>query len=226
VSGDSRFIPSLAERLKGTGVRWVTAIHLFGQKDPRNIYTTYFSGTCVYGVSERGGYVVGSKLNGMFGYDRYSGDPMSDKGMLAYAPRDVELDNESVSILTYQSFIPMLAMMTLHCRKAIMVDGGIKPPHEQKGRTKQGKLPLVQYKTLTIEPFKKILKAVTGSDHLSAKALHLCRAHWKVYDDGNGLFGKYKGTYFWSAFERGNIEFGRVVKDYKIEAPPKGDFHE
>ena len=45
---------------------------------------------------------------------------------------------------------------------------------------------------------------------------HIFRGHFKNYTEGNGLFGKYHGIYYWESGIRGNKAIGTVVKDYQI----------
>lgn len=64
---------------------------------------------------------------------------------------------------------------------------------------------------------KKIIKTEGNVDEVGLKrALHICRGHFKNYSNGKGLFGKYKGLYWWDMNLRGNSENGTVVKDYKV----------
>jgi hypothetical protein len=56
-----------------------------------------------------------------------------------------------------------------------------------------------------------------GKDGISlAKALHICRGHFKNFDD-KPLFGKLTGTYWWQPHVRGTAEAGIVEKDYRIK---------
>lgn len=47
------------------------------------------------------------------------------------------------------------------------------------------------------------------------QSLHICRGHFKDYRD-KGLFGKYKGIYWWDSHLRGDMSMGIVDKDYEL----------
>ena len=73
------------------------------------------------------------------------------------------------------------------------------------------------FKTLEIEPMKRALKHEGQSETAGLKkALHICRGHFKDYSK-HGLFGKYKGLYWWDSHVRGSTEEGVVVKDYAVK---------
>jgi hypothetical protein len=75
-----------------------------------------------------------------------------------------------------------------------------------------------RYYVLDIEPMRqKFRDANGGKDGISlAKALHICRGHFKNFDE-KPLFGKLKGTYWWQPHVRGDAEAGVVDKDYRIK---------
>ena len=56
-----------------------------------------------------------------------------------------------------------------------------------------------------------------GRSALTPKALHICRGHFKDFSN-HGLFGKYRGTYWWPMHTRGSSDNGLVVKDYRVLA--------
>ena len=47
-------------------------------------------------------------------------------------------------------------------------------------------------------------------------ALHFVRGHFKDFSHGGGLFGKYKGLYWWSPRLRGSASSGIVKKEYMV----------
>lgn len=87
-------------------------------------------------------------------------------------------------------------------------------------RASKRKQPLINWKTLRIEPVKEILKTKGGIDSNGLKkALHICRGHFKDYTNGGGLFGKYTGLYWWEMHTRGDSKQGAVMKDYAVQRP-------
>lgn len=112
-----------------------------------------------------------------------------------------------------------LAISFLHCKNVTMVTTD-PPVKVQQRRVKEGKLPLIRYHTLEIEPMCKILRTEGQSEKTGLKlALHICRGHFKDYSKGKGLFGRFHDLYWWDSMVRGSPEHGMVGKDYNINAP-------
>jgi len=114
------------------------------------------------------------------------------------------------------ALVPFMTLSFMHCKNV----GYVKTvPNEklQRRRIRDGKVPLVTYKTLKIDPIKKIIaSANNGNSDLTPKSLHICRGHFKNFDD-KPLFGKLKGTYWWPMHTRGSVEQGEIKKDYSIK---------
>lgn len=84
-----------------------------------------------------------------------------------------------------------------------MVDNHTPPKLAKKYREKHGFDPS-SYKTLIIEPLKQILRREGKSDTVGvAKAMHICRGHFKDYRQGKGLFGKYHQLVWHDSLVRG-----------------------
>lgn len=126
-------------------------------------------------------------------------------------------------LLASQNLYPaFVALAFAHCKNVELKT--IIPPERlsDKCKKKTGK-PLVKYKVLEIEPMKKVLRIEGQSETLGLKhALHICRGHFKDYSKGEGLFGKYKGLYWWESYVRGDPAQGVVVKDYNVNPPAQG----
>ena len=52
----------------------------------------------------------------------------------------------------------------------------------------------------------------------TGRRLHLARGHFKDFRNGPGLFGKYKGIYWWDQQMRGSGDLGEVKKGYNVHA--------
>ena len=79
------------------------------------------------------------------------------------------------------------------------------------------KHPAAKWKVLTIEPMVRTLRIQGAIERNGiSKALHICRGHFKDFSQGNGLFGRNKGLYWWDQHMRGDESAGVVIKDYKI----------
>lgn len=111
-------------------------------------------------------------------------------------------------------FPAYLAISFLHVRNVQVIE---HMPPKQASRTRERKTgrPLIKYRTLQIEPIKKVLREEgrIESEGLGT-ALHICRGHFKDFRGGKGLFGKHKDIYWWHEQERGEASLGVVHKDY------------
>lgn len=112
----------------------------------------------------------------------------------------------------------LLAVCFLHCRnvsqRVVAHDPGI-----DRARARRGRRPLTRYKVLRIEPMTEVL--TTEGDAIGdglAHALHICRGHFKTYQE-RPLFGKLRGTWWWTDHVRGAIEAGILDKDYLVDSP-------
>lgn len=113
----------------------------------------------------------------------------------------------------------LMALSFMHCKNVEIISNNPPIKLSRKNIKEYGR-PLVTYKTLSIEPLKQILRSEGDADNTGVKqALHICRGHFKDFSKGDGLFGKYKGLYWWSSHIRGDSSRGVVVKDYSINAP-------
>ena len=104
-----------------------------------------------------------------------------------------------------------LAISFMHC-KNVKVESKYPPrPISRNGK------PRVKFYTLSISPMKKILENEGQLKATGLKlSLHICRGHFKDYSKSTGLFGKYKGLYWWESHVRGSPAQGVVVKDYNV----------
>lgn len=116
---------------------------------------------------------------------------------------------------------PILFALSLANARNVSLEEISLPPAVAKKRTKQGKA-ILKFKELRIEPMRAQAKREASEGESSSKhAMHLVRGHFKDYRNSGGLFGKYKGLYWWDSQVRGSEEFGRIIKDYKLNSPPQ-----
>jgi hypothetical protein len=121
---------------------------------------------------------------------------------------------EPTKDLSFAARVTMATLCLLGCRNisATKIDTGPRVYYESRHRHKQPR-----YHVLNIEPMRKVFRTESGGDSVSlAKALHICRGHFKNFDD-KPLFGRLKGTYWWQPHVRGTAEAGVVEKDYRIK---------
>lgn len=135
-----------------------------------------------------------------------------------------ESDESRASLMAFAT-ITLLTFTFLNCKNVIVTDNDGRHANRQERRAaeRRGDPPLVTYKTLQIEPMKKVL-ATEGDIERNglAKALHICRGHFAEYgpEFGKGkLFGKYEGRFYVPAHVRGNADQGVVHKRYNVKTP-------
>lgn len=114
-----------------------------------------------------------------------------------------------------------LAMSFLHCKNVRVEEHSMDKPLAKKFRAKYNNTEPVKWKTLVIEPLKQILRQEGKSHEVGlAKAMHICRGHFKDYREGKGLFGKYHGQYYVPAVVRGTR--GKLgPRDVEVRVPVK-----
>jgi hypothetical protein len=111
----------------------------------------------------------------------------------------------------------LVAISFMHIKNIGYIERDYPEPVKRKREKRYGK-PLKKYKVLDINPAKKVLQTEGNIEKNGLiKALHICRGHFKDYRE-SGLFGKYKGIYWWDNQVRGNIKSGIVEKQYNINA--------
>jgi hypothetical protein len=110
-----------------------------------------------------------------------------------------------------------LALSFMHCKNVKVTT--LEQPRKKKAHKRDDAYRPLVYRTLQIEPMKKVISEEGGVSHNGMqKALHICRGHFKDYSKGMGLFGKYKGVYWWPDLVRGHSDNGIVAKDYAVNA--------
>ena len=126
-----------------------------------------------------------------------------------------ELSDKLTSLFYRPAF---LAISMMNCKNVELKTE--RPPEKvNKKRRKNGRPELITYKTLNIDLMRKVLRDEGKSEQTGIKtALHLCRGHFKDYRSSpKGLFGKYKGLWWWGSHMAGSPEEGAVVKDYEVK---------
>lgn len=113
--------------------------------------------------------------------------------------------------------IVLMATSFVHCKNVTLEEQVPNPKLAKKQLKKRG-VPRFSYRVLVIEPMRKVLRdeGGMGGGKSLGTALHICRGHFKNYRDGNGLFGKYQGLYWWEQTIRGSKKAGLAQKDYEV----------
>lgn len=121
-----------------------------------------------------------------------------------------------VNFMSSQVAVIYFTLNLLSCKNVERIDNRFDAKLI-KAWQKRNKPYFEKYYTLAIEPMKKILESegeaqIKGIQH----ALHICRGHFKTYE-GKGLFGKYKGRFWWPSQVRGDASIGKIHKDYEVK---------
>lgn len=130
----------------------------------------------------------------------------------AALPKDESIQVAGASLVGWTT----LAMM--NCANISTIEHKA-PEAFQKARAKSGKKPFVSYHTVRVD-LDKTPRQV-GAESLPGEAgtrLHKKRGHMKDYRKGKGLFGRYKGVWYWGPTLAGSEDEGIVVSDYEMKS--------
>lgn len=158
-------------------------------------------------------------------------DKTAEGPLLVSFPRElveVMSDPEERRLLINQVFAilhpALLAISFLHCRNVKVEDkattmGKSKSVKRRARRAAKGE-PYYKQNIIEIRPMRRVLETEGQSEtHGLKKALHICRGHFRHYEEGRGLFGKIHGTFWIDSHVRGAPEVGIVDKTYNINPP-------
>lgn len=130
---------------------------------------------------------------------------------------DAISERESMQ-LALASLVAWTALAMMNCHNIDTVEH-VAPEPFQRSRERKGKRPLVSYRTIQVNVDKtpgNIAAPSLLGDGTDAR-LHGKRGHMKDYRKGNGLFGKYKGLWYWGPTLAGSADAGVVVADYQLK---------
>jgi hypothetical protein len=124
--------------------------------------------------------------------------------------------NESMQVAA-ASLVGWTTLSMMNCANIDTIEHKA-PEAFQKARVKSGKLPLVSYRTVRVEASKtpRQIAAPSLPGDGTTPRLHKKRGHLKDYRRGKGLFGRYKGVWFWGDMTAGSAEKGIVETDYEV----------
>lgn len=109
--------------------------------------------------------------------------------------------------------VMFLALSFCNC-KNVQIEKQVTPEALRKKREKHDRLKLDTFHTIKITPMRKIIDAAGAKGDSLQKRLAspIIRGHFKHYEEGQGLFGKYHGTWWWPMRAK-----GEVTRDYTIK---------
>jgi hypothetical protein len=115
------------------------------------------------------------------------------------------------------SLVGWTTLAMLNCANIDTIEHRV-PEAFQKARTRSGKKPLVSYHTVRVDldktPRSIAAEGLPGDG--STPRRHKKRGHMKDYRGGKGLFGRYKGIWYWGPALAGSEDEGVIVSDYEV----------
>jgi hypothetical protein len=89
-----------------------------------------------------------------------------------------------------------------------------------KKREKRYGTPLARYKVIQVRPHLTARSRPHSDSERTVSEgtpLHICRGHFKTYEEDRPLLGRHTGTFWWKAQVRGAKEHGEIVHEYEVE---------
>ncbi len=154
--------------------------------------------------------VLGVLPNGQYAGAPFIMMPIGDQNIPDLTGTNLSLEEYGESFRFYMS-PAMFALGFINCKNVQLVDNEI-PEKLAKSQAKKHGFQPKAYKTIYVQSLQKQSEVKSG--HQSGQKLgsfRIRRGHLKDYRDGNGLYGKHHGIYWWEA----KIEAGTQV-DYSI----------
>jgi hypothetical protein len=194
------FIAAERDQVTGTDIpesaRWILWCELFVDYGKRDVAADGPHGSVFLCIDAEG---------------RIVGNP----SMQSYAS---EQDAEMMKKLIAWFNPTLLAISFLHCKNVTIIDNPVPAKLARRYRERHGGAGLTGFKTLVIEPLKQILRTQGRSgEHGLAKALHICRGHFRDYRQGAGLFGKYHQLVWTPATVRGTKGKGAPPREIEVK---------
>ena len=142
---------------------------------------------------------------------------------LGFAPSDFAVMDLSTHIESNNPHgmlgVFCFALALMHCENVAIIDEPINQTLLKK-RDRTGK-PRLRFKVLDVRP--TIARHLNRDNRVEPARrnlpLHICRGHFKDYREGPGLFGRQHGIWWWPMYTRGDLEFGKIDKEYRILPP-------
>jgi hypothetical protein len=128
-------------------------------------------------------------------------------------------DSQRRDGMTLMAIPAWLSICFLHCKNVAVQT---TTPHSKLNKyyKRRHNRSMSVYKTLEIEPMRKVLshQGSAASDGI-AKAMHICRGHFKDYRKVGLGKNHVKGMWWWDSHVRGSAEAGSVEKVYSVDVP-------
>ena len=127
------------------------------------------------------------------------------------------IDREESLQVAAASLVGWTALAMMNCQN-IVTDEHRAPDAFQKARKRNGKRPFVSFRMIRVDldktPRQIAAESLPGDG--STPRRHKKRGHMKDYRKGSGLFGRYKGVWYWGPALAGSETEGVVISDYEV----------
>lgn len=176
-------------------------------------------GCCFFGVSAEGRFVRFAD-NAKFGI--VTRQPIAEHALNKLAAGVSVSGKEAVATrINVGLFVPFLALSFMHCRNTQVKKSEPTPYKLERRRQREGRQPILRYHMINVDALGRKTSYPAAESGLGSedKALHICRGHFKHFGE-RGLFGKWKGMFWWPMHVRGSARSGLVISDYEIERHP------
>ena len=117
-------------------------------------------------------------------------------------------------------FVAYLALSLLNCRNVTTKEVRMPAPLVKKHRS-LGRHVTPVHNIIEIQPIITVVQNQTGRAGHSSRAAAIIRGHFKDYSHGSGLFGKYKGMFWWDQQVHGIAAHEYRLKDAIGPLDPK-----
>jgi hypothetical protein len=165
---------------------------------------------------ENASNTVGTNFRGPYGTHLYAADKEGNY-LDSWLQTTLRMPEEEEAQVLASSLVGILAMSMMNC-KNIITRTNNPAKKLNKSRKKKGKKPLISFKTIHVDPNQKsTAKTATTDGNEDTKPRGPVHGHMKDYRSGKGLFGKYKGVYYWGPQLRGDATKGISLPDYTID---------
>ncbi len=127
-------------------------------------------------------------------------------------PENREPGYEAIKALLFS-----VGMMNCSNVGTVMVEPSAKLSRK---REKRYGAPLIRYRVIQVKPHlttagaKHSAEGETVGEHTP---LHICRGHFKTYEEDRPLLGKHSGTFWWKSQVRGSKAAGEIIHEYQVE---------
>lgn len=128
-------------------------------------------------------------------------------------PNNREASYEAIKALLF-------AVGMMNCSNVGTVEV-IPPPKVSRKREKRYGKPLVRYRVIQVKPHLSTRGAKHSDSEREAVGedtpLHICRGHFKTYEEDRPLMGRHSGTFWWKSQVRGSKKAGEIHHEYEVE---------